>query len=330
LYLPDNDGLQLYLKKEFEKGMMRTTADDQELLYFWAFGDLHYRTSEAWNKIHTQRLEPMFEDLHALWQEEGKPAFCVSPGDIVDTCMPENYRIARIRLESHLGIIPFYAGVGNHEYYGPDGEDPATMAETFTTMWEKPLRYAWIAGKVACIMLDYPNPYTLVEATKVYISQETLTFLDDALKEFAAYPAIIFLHCPLRNTVLDRDPEQHRDYNSLQSFFSPENSQEVRDILARHKNVRLFLSGHTHSGWEAPNLVCTEDLGGHPVTFVNLMSPWYTGRHKGPCINNFNPDEPDVQPTFAIRIYAQHASIRVRDHRTNHWLKEFSVPFSGS
>ncbi len=310
---------------------MRATTNDQELLHFWAIGDLHYRTLEAWNEFHTQRLMPMFEDLHALWKEEGKPTFCVSPGDIVDTCAPENYRLARIRLESHLGTIPFYAGIGNHEYSGPESETSETMIETFTTMWEKPLRYAWVAGKVACIMLDYPNPRTLIEEKKVYISPETLSFLDDALKEFAAYPAIVFLHCPLHNTVLDRDPELHRDYNSLQSFFAPENSQEVRNILARHKNVCLYFSGHTHSGWEAPNLVSTEYLGGHPVTFVNLMSPWYTGRHKDPQINTdgtlqYTPDNPDVLPTFAIRIYSQQVSIRVRDHHTQQWLKEWRVP----
>jgi len=320
-------------KGSFYRSMMQSDTDNHELLYFWAIGDLHYRALVTWNEIHTQRLAPMFKDLHEIWQQEGKPDFCVSPGDMVETCKPENYRLARIRLESQLGTIPFYTGIGNHEYYGPEGEDPATMAETFMTMWEKPLRYAWVSGKIACIMLDYPDPHTLVEADKVYISQETLTFLDDALKEFASYPAVIFLHCPLRNTVLDRDPEHHRDYNSLQSFFSPENSEAVRDVLARHRNACLYFSGHTHSGWEAPNLVSTEYLGDHSVTFVNLMSPWYTGRHTGLLVHedgspHYIPDNPDVIPTFAIRIYQQYASIRVRDHRTRRWLKEWKVPCS--
>ena len=313
--------------------MLQRKTDKQESLYFWAIGDLHYRTTPIWDEIHTQRLAPMFEDLHELWQQEGKPAFCVSPGDMVETCAPENYRHARIKLESQLGTVPFYAGIGNHEYYGPDGEDRASMAELFTTMWEKPLRYAWVVGGVACIMLDYPNPYTLADADKVYISQETLTFLDDALKEFAAYPAIIFLHCPLRDTVLDRDPEHHRDYNSQQSFFSPENSQEVRDILARHKNACLYFSGHTHSGWEAPHLVFTEYLGGHPLTSVNLMSPWYTGTRTGlrvPKLGtpHYVPDQPDVIPTFGVSCFhPERALIRVRDHRTRRWLKEWRVPF---
>ena len=62
-------------------------------------------------------------------------------------------------------------------------------------------------------------------------------------------------------------------------------AQEVRDILARHNNASLFISGHTHSGWEAPGLVLTEQLGNHPVTFINLMSPWYTGTHTGPRLS---------------------------------------------
>src|SRR5579875_2693069 len=58
---------------------------EQELLYFWAFGDLHYRACDRWHAIHSRRLEPMFRDVRSLWLDEGSPAFCVSPGDIVDT-----------------------------------------------------------------------------------------------------------------------------------------------------------------------------------------------------------------------------------------------------
>jgi hypothetical protein len=166
----------------------------------------------------------------------------------------------------------------------------------------------------------------------VYISQETLTFLDETLADNADRLAVIFLHCPLYNTVLDRDPEQYRDFNSLGNFFSPDNSQEVRDVLARHRNAFLYLSGHTHSGWEAPNLVVTEELGEHSVTFVNLMSPWYTGAHIGPRLSrdyqslSYIPDEPNVVTSFAIRVYRDHAAIRVREHLTREWLKEWHVP----
>ncbi len=307
-------------------------ADPRLLLYFWAIGDLHYRALPAWQALHTQRLSRMFEDLHELWQAEGPPAFCVSPGDLVETCALENHQLAKSSLEAQLGAIPFYPGIGNHEFHGLAGEDPTTMAETYCNVWGKPVRYAWSCEGVTCIMLDYPDPATLEDVARVYISAESLTFLDQKLTEHAARPAIVLLHCPLYNTVLDRDPAQYLDYNSLQHFFAPENSQEIRDILARHSNAFLFLSGHTHSGWEAPNLVCTEQLGGHPVTFVNLMSPWYTGAHTGPRLEDgeaaatYIPDNPDVIPTFAIRVFEHQAKIRVRDHNSKQWLKEWQAP----
>lgn len=304
------------------------------VLSLWLIGDLHYRALPAWNKLHTQRLAPMFEDLHALWQEEGPPAFCVSPGDIVETCALANYERAKADLAVQLEDIPFYPGMGNHEYEGVDGEVPERMGDTFTTVWQKPLRYTWTTSGVTCIMLDYPNPYTLVDPLQVFISQETLSFLDAALVEYAANPALIFLHCPLRNSVLDRDPERRRDYSSTEHFFSPENSQAIYNILARHRNACLYFSGHTHTGWEAPNIVCTEQLGAHPVTFVNLMSPWYTGAHTGPRMSvdlstvRYIPDDPDVIPTFSVRIYQDQAVIRVREHRTRQWLKQWTVPLS--
>src|SRR6266567_7830275 len=52
----------------------------RELLYFWAFGDLHYRAFDQWHAIHSRRLAPMFQDVNALWLDQGAPAFCVTPG----------------------------------------------------------------------------------------------------------------------------------------------------------------------------------------------------------------------------------------------------------
>ncbi len=311
---------------------MTYTGDQATSLSFWAIGDLHYRAIPAWQELHTHRLTPMYEDLHALWQNEEKPAFCVSPGDLVETCAWENHRVAYETITAQLGDILFYPGVGNHEYYGPDGEDPAHMADTYIASWHKPLRYTWEAGDYICIMLDHPDPHKLNDPQCIYISSETLSFLDKSLASHAGQRAIIFLHCPLYNTVLDRDPKRHRDFHSLEHFFAPENSQDIREILAHHNNACLFFSGHTHSGWEAPQLVCTEQLGGHPVTFVNLMSPWYTGTRAGARLSadlqsgHYIADDPDVIPTFSIRLYRDYASIRVRDHQSRWWLKEWQAP----
>jgi Calcineurin-like phosphoesterase len=300
------------------------------LLYFWAIGDLHYRAINPWQRFHVMRLSLMYHDLHELWGAGG-PAFCVSPGDLVETAAMKDYQIAKASILSQMERIPFYPGVGNHEFYGLNGELPAHMGETFTSVWQKPLRYSWTYGAVTCIMLDHPDPHTLDDPKKVVLSQETLDFLETTLATHQDGPAVIFLHCPLYNTVLERDEATHSDFSSLNYFFAPVNSQEVRDILARHKQACLFISGHTHSGWETPGLVKTEQLGGHSVTFVNLMSPWYTGNHTGPSLHeaqdrlDYIADTPDVIPTFAFRVYEDGVNIRVRDSKSKTWLKEWDA-----
>ena len=307
----------------------------EELLYFWAFGDLHYRARDEWHAMHSRRLAPMFEDTRVLWLEEGAPAFCVSPGDIVDTGASVNYTLAKKDLAAQLGNIPIYPGIGNHEYHRERRDDTTHTAEEYCAAWKMPARYTWMAGDILCIMLDQPDPYRpdpQRENVKVIFPPDELEFLDTTLAEHALNRAIIFAHCPLHNTVLDRDPENNLDDDSLDPFFYVENSDEVRAILARHVNAALYISGHTHSGWGSPNLVLTERLGGHAVTHLNLMSPWYTGRHRGPRLSadrlslEYYPDDPDVLVSFAVHVYRSQIMIGARDHRARQWLAQWSIP----
>jgi 3',5'-cyclic AMP phosphodiesterase CpdA len=303
----------------------------QALLHFWALGDLHYYAPEQWRAYHSRRLALLYRDLRALWQQEGTPAFCVSPGDIVETSALENYQLAKRELTALLGDLPFYPGIGNHELW-PEREEEIEhidqLIEDYTAFWNKPAHYYWTEGRVLCVMLDvvdYPEPR---------FSDETLAFLQTALAKHPAHIAVIFAHCPLYNTVLDRDPELHRDYHSLMPFFSLHNSEEARSILSRHGNGCLYISGHTHSGWQAPNLVVTEYGGRSPITHINLMSPWFTGFGKEPGRNEahsefeFHIDEPDLVVSFAFDIYPKKAIVRLRDHRAQRWMAQWEIPLS--
>jgi len=296
-------------------------------MYFWAIGDLHFCAKEQWKTFQTQRLTLMYTDLRSLWSKEGAPDFCVSPGDIIELNTPENFQLAKKQMTNLLGNIPFYPGLGNHELYAENGESEDHLIEDFTAFWGKPVRYYWVVGEALYIMLDpigYPEPY---------LTQESLTFLQTALAKHPGYISVIFCHCPLYNTVLDRDPVQNLDYHSLDPFFALQNSADIRTILGKYKQVRLFLSGHTHSGWGAPHLVYSEELSGHQVTFVNLMSPWYTGFHKGATLNEdgsvfeFEPDDPDLIVSFAFHIYRDRALIRLREHRTRSWMAHWNISF---
>jgi hypothetical protein len=301
-------------------------AAGEELLFFWALGDLHYYNNLAWQVEHTPRMLRMFQDLRQLWTSEGAPAFCVSPGDIVEMADPENYQLARWQLHLSLDPVPFYPGLGNHELFASSRESQAELLEDFTIFWEKPPRYYWVEGEVLCVMLD------VVGYGEPVLTAESLLFLETALSRHPLHVAIIFAHCPLYRTVLDRDAARDLDYDSLESFFYLENSAEVRALLARHSNACLYISGHTHSGWQSPNLVVTEELGGHPVTYVNLSSPWYTGKGHGiewlddqkSC--RYRPDDPESSVSFSVRIFRDGIHLRLRDHRAGNWLTEWIVP----
>lgn len=311
---------------DFQPPLHAAHADQKELLYFWALGDMHYYAHPAWQALHTPRMGLMFQDLCQLWTREGTPTFCVSPGDIIEVAEPQHYQLARQELSLNLGAVPFYPGLGNHELFAMGQESEAELLEDFTIFWEKPPRYYWVEGEVLCIMLD------VVGYGEPVLTRESLTFLETALAKHPRHIAIIFAHCPLYGTVLDRDEQRDLDYDSLEPFFYLENSDEVRAILARYTNACLYICGHTHSGWRAPNLLVTEERGGHPLTYMNLLSPWYTGKHHGiewldggkAC--RYRPDEPDVVVSLAVHVYRDYIRLRLRDHRAGNWLAEWSVP----
>lgn len=316
----------LAIMDAFQPPPQAAQAGEEELLYFWALGDLHYYNNVLWQVEHTPRMLQMFQDLRQLWGHEGEPAFCVSPGDLVELADPENYQLARQQLSLNLGTIPFYPGLGNHELLTTSQESEAELLEDFAIFWEKPPRYYWVEGEVLCVMLD------VVGYGAPVLSPESLAFLETALAKHPRHIAIIFAHCPLYGTVLDRDQARDLDYDSLEPFFYLENSQEVRALLARHSNACLYISGHTHSGWQAPNLVMTEVLGGHSLTHVNLLSPWYTGKHHGPEwldggeALRYRPDEPDLIVSLAVRVSREGIHLRLRDHRAGSWLAGWNVP----
>jgi hypothetical protein len=271
-------------------------------------------------------MKQMFQDLHQLWQQEGTPAFCISPGDIVELAEPENYQLARQELALNLGDVPFYPGLGNHELLTRGQESVSELMEDFTAFWSQPPRYYLVEGEVLCVMLD------VVGYGEPVLTDEALAFLETALIKHPQHTALIFAHCPLYGTVLDRDPARDLDYDSLEPFFYLENSDEVRALLARYPNVCLYVSGHTHSGWQAPRLVFTEQLGGHPVTHVNLSSPWYTGRHHGVewlgegISGVYRADDPDMIISLSVQVSRREIHLRLRDHVAGTWLTEWTVP----
>jgi hypothetical protein len=96
------------IMEEIQPRPQAVQTGSEELLSFWALGDLHYFSHPSWEALHTPRMKQMFQDLRHLWAQEGRPAFCVSPGDIVEMAAPEHYQLAGQQLSVNLDTVPFY------------------------------------------------------------------------------------------------------------------------------------------------------------------------------------------------------------------------------
>ena len=94
------------------------------------------------------------------------------------------------------------------------------------------------------------------------------------------------------------------------SLPSPRNSvqpaADIRTILARHHQVRLWVSGHTHT---MPS----------DATFMDDAN-YYEGR----VLNVYNSDwDEDTIYTNSLYLYEDHILIRTYDHALGRWLPAF-------
>jgi 3',5'-cyclic AMP phosphodiesterase CpdA len=139
------------------------------------------------------------------------------------------------------------------------------------------------------------------------LSAATLSFL---VRELAGAPTDCWIAChwPLLGTVMG-DPRRH--YTSAMAAFHAKPDEGIRDLLRRHPNARLWLSGHTHSPLSAPGLLKRTRLGPRrSIVTINASALIGVGKRR-------NPRAP------LCSLYLTHRpgaiEIRARDHRAGRW-----------
>lgn len=266
----------------------------------WALSDLHYGKIEREAAHH---LEALHRGAPAL-RAEHAPAAVIIAGDIVDRADPAAYVAAGADLARLFPGLPLLPAVGNHELTGAPDADSAVVL--FCRAWGLGCaRYRQDIEGVPVLALDM----ALDSAGVPVVPTATMAWLEAELAMLGEQFAILVEHCPLAGTVGDRDPDGVADYSSTNpahAAFRLSNSGELRALLARRPGPRLFLSGHTHSGWRAPGLVKTERPGGRPVTFANLMAAHFTG------INALH-NRPDVVMLWQVDVAPDRATLTARE-----------------
>jgi 3',5'-cyclic AMP phosphodiesterase CpdA len=139
------------------------------------------------------------------------------------------------------------------------------------------------------------------------LSVATLDFLERELARSEA-DCWIACHWPLFRTVMG-DPRLH--YTSAMGPFYAKPSDRIRELLRRHPNAKLWLSGHTHSPLSAPGLIKRVRLGPkRSIVAINASALVGIGKRR-------DPRAP------LCSLYLTHrpggVEVRARDHRAGEW-----------
>jgi 3',5'-cyclic AMP phosphodiesterase CpdA len=140
------------------------------------------------------------------------------------------------------------------------------------------------------------------------LTPATLAWLDREL-ERSPRDCWIASHWPLLGTVLG-DPK--RLFTSAMSSFHAKPDGELRALLARHRNAKAWLSGHTHSPLSAPGFITRARLAGRrTILAVNLSALIGVGKTR-------KPGDPLRSVYLTHRLDSM--EVRFRDHRSGAWV----------
>ena len=252
-------------------------------------GDMHA------GGIKRPRVAAMLDDANRLTT----PAAHLQIGDATERGLPAEDVLAKRWLERLPG--PAYTILGNHDVM----RNKRTAADWAKVYGYKSPNYLIDLPFVRIIAVapdrDHPKPQSGT------LSPATLKWLEARLKR-AGRDCWIACHWPLHGTVMG-DPA--KVYTSAMESFYAQPDKQIRALLARNRNAKAWISGHTHSPLGAPGLITRARLAqGRSILAINLSAIVYVGKKR-------QPEDP------ICSLYLTHLpgriEIRFRDHRARRW-----------
>ena len=190
------------------QALMAAPARRKRVLRIAIASDLHFGQPNTPFDQNAQNLVTHVNEAHAA----DPFAFCVINGDLIHDD-PAHLPLARKALQGLA--MPYYVSQGNHDRVTP---------EYWQQVWGMPLNYDWRTGKQAFIIASTSNKQG------DYLAPD-LTFMQAALQRQAkAREVFIFLHI-----------------NPAGIASHSVNSEALKTLLAKHKNVKAVFNGHDHN-----------------------------------------------------------------------------------
>jgi 3',5'-cyclic AMP phosphodiesterase CpdA len=252
-------------------------------------GDLHA------GAITPVRINAVSRDIERL----RAPALHLQIGDVTEGGTAAQDELALRFLARLPG--PWVTALGNHDIL----RNERRVADWARVYGQPSQNFTVELGFVRLVVIG-PNR-TAPGARAGRLSAATLSFLERELSE-ADSDCWIACHWPLFGTVMG-DPQRH--FTSTMAAFHAKPDEAIRDLLRRHPNAKLWISGHTHSPLSAPGVIKRLRLGPRrSIVAVNTSALLGIGRRR-------NPRAP------LCSLYLTHrpgtTEIRCRDHRAARW-----------
>jgi 3',5'-cyclic AMP phosphodiesterase CpdA len=217
--------------------------------------------------------------------------------------------------EEYAAALSFLAGfkaplvpiTGNHDFIYTDAYNAqGNIVRCAPEMRAKKLEYFKAAmgldslqreEKLGGYELVYLCADSLDKKHQVGLSPESLAWLDERLARNSSLPTIIFFHAPLEWTVIANGSRASGD-----SAAQP--AAAIGAILAKHPQVFLWVSGHTHTKPSDPSFASPINLYDDRV--MDIHCP--------------DADRVDLY-TNSLWLYPDHVLVRTYDHRKGAWLE---------
>lgn len=234
-----------------------------------------------------------------------RPDLWLCNGDVTDHGYVGEYEAFRAIMGKAAGPGQLLVTTGNHEFYDRKATDQESLQRFRDAVPGAAPYRSRLAGPVHLVLLATERWKTAPYCPDwAWLSDEQLAWFDRVLTAHREKPTLVFLHQPLAGTVLGTEEEG----NVAQE-------QQLRSILHRHPQVRLWFSGHTHFPLDQPGQIVTQDR----CTFVALGSTFYLIKPSG--------KDAGASQSRLLEVFPDRVSIRVRDHARRSWFDrcEFSV-----
>jgi 3',5'-cyclic AMP phosphodiesterase CpdA len=252
-------------------------------------GDLHA------GAISRARVDTATRDIQLL----APPALHLQVGDATEAGKEHEDKLARTFFDD----LPaqWVTALGNHDILHND----RTVADWARAYEQRSQNFTVELDFVRVIVIGPNRSEPGQRAGR--LSSGTLSFLERELAD-TGQDCWVVCHWPLLRTVMG-DPRLH--FTSAMEAFHAKPDAEIRALLARHRNARLWLSGHTHSPLSAPGLIKRTRLAPRrSIVAINASALVGIGKRRDPRA-----------PLCSLYLTQQHGCIEVRgrDHRAGAW-----------